>query len=85
MKVPTWGLIYWPIGMVIVSLIFLPAELYALFTNSANTLSDYSWHELGIDKAVHVSYHTLAWYLSIISWALFVIIITGHIWFRTPS
>lgn len=82
---PTWGLWYWPLGMVAVSLWFLPAEIYALFTNTTNTLSDYSWYELGIYHATHITPHTIPWYLSQIAWLVFVAVITAHIWYRVLS
>lgn len=79
--IPTWGRTYWPIAMIIVSLLFLPAEIIALVTNAANTLSDYSWYELHLRPGLSV--HTVAWYLSFIGWLLFVVVITWHIWFRS--
>lgn len=81
---PTWGLLYWPFFMSTVSLLFLPAELIALFTNSVNTLSDYSWYELGVNGRMIPS-HPIPWGLSFIGWVLFVVVITGHIWFRSPG
>jgi hypothetical protein len=79
----TWGRVYWPIAMVGVFLFFVPAELYALFTNANNTLSDYSWHELDITKAFEISGNGVAWWASFISWIIFVIIISLHIWYRS--
>jgi hypothetical protein len=80
---PTWGLWYWPAFLIVTSLAFLPAEVTALFTNSVNTLSDYSWFELSVDP--HLTRHTIAWAFSLIVWLLFVTVITGHIWFRSPG
>ena len=80
---PTWGRLYWPLALAATSLLFFPAELTALFTNSVNTLSDYSWYELHVSPGFTV--HTIAWYASFISWLLFVAVITGHIWFRAPG
>lgn len=79
---PTWGLVYWPVGLTALSLLFLPAELIALFTNPANTLSDYCWHELNVTRAFTFDAHGVAWWASFASWLLFVIVITMHIWFR---
>ena len=80
---PTWGLTYWPIGMVIVFLTFMPAEIYALLTNAQNTLSDYCWHELDVTKALEISGHGVAWWLSLVMWGFFVVAITLHIWYRS--
>lgn len=79
----TWGLIYWPTFIYVVLAEFAPAEIYAFFTNSNNTLSDFAWYELGIHGSV--TPHSAAWWASLILWAFFVFIITAHIWFRTPS
>lgn len=76
----TWGRYYWPFFIVLTSVLFLVPELIALFTNYMNTLSEYSWAELHVNP--HVSMHTLAWYLSLGGWIMFVIVITLHIWFR---
>lgn len=80
----TWGRIYWPLALIAASLLFGPAELIALFTNSLNTLSDYSEYELGIlDITGHpVNQHTVAWFLTLAVWVLFAVVITLHIWFR---
>lgn len=76
-----WGNWYWPRGLVAVSLAFLVPELTALFTNPQNTLSYYCWRELHVGSLYGNGVHTLAWWLSITAWALFVVVITGHIWF----
>jgi hypothetical protein len=76
----TWGKAYWPFFLLAVSGAFLIPEIYALFTNAANTLSEYSWDELHVTGFQHV--HSLAWYFSLISWILFFVVITMHIWFR---
>ena len=80
---PTWGLHYWPVFLIAVSVAFLIPEFIALLTNSVNTLSDYSWFQLGISP--HLSRHTIAAWLSLAGWLAFVAVITGHIWFRTPG
>jgi hypothetical protein len=81
---PTWGLVYWPIAMSAVVMIFAPAELIALFTNHVNTLSDFSRYEIGIRGTV-MHPGVPAWWISLAGWLLFVVIITGHIWFLTPD
>lgn len=77
-----WGYYYWPSWLSVVSLTFLPAELFALFTNHANTLSDYAWHELNVTKALTFSMHGIAWWSSLISVTLVFVILVFHIWFR---
>lgn len=78
----TWGLIYWPIWLTIIGVTFLPMELYALFTNQANTLSEYCWKELDVTRAFTFSAHSFAWWASLIMWGFFVVIISLHIWGR---
>jgi hypothetical protein len=79
----TWGAVYWPVALCAVVMAFAPAELAALFTNPGNTLSWFAWTELGIGGRYDP--HTAAWWISLAGWALFVFVITGHIWFRTPN
>lgn len=74
----TWGKYYWPYFLILVSTIFGVPELIALFTNVKNTLSDYARLELNVSSTMSV--HTLAWYLSLSAWLLFVVVITFHIW-----
>ena len=76
----TWGREYWPAFLTVTSLSFAIPELIALFTNVKNTLSDYSWAELGIVNN-HIPVHSVAWIISLTAWVLFVFIITAHIWF----
>jgi len=78
-----WGIIYWPVFLSVVSTLFLVPETVALFTNQANTLSDYAWNELHIGLSFGHGAHTVAWWLSLIAWVMFTVIITGHIWWRT--
>lgn len=81
---PTWGQYYWPIAMVVAfGLMFGIPELYALFTNTANTLSWYAWRMLNIGISKGNGIHTLAWWTSLIVWWLFVLAITLHIWYKS--
>lgn len=83
----TWGHHYWPIALIIASvtlaLLFFPAEIYAIFTNTSNTLSDFSRYELGVTTAFgqQTIAHTFAWWASFLVWMSFVFVITLHIWF----
>jgi hypothetical protein len=76
----TWGKYYWPIALLIAAVgMFGIPELIALFTNHANTLSDYSWEELGVHG---VRIDNVAWVFSLVVWLMFVVIITLHIWWK---
>lgn len=77
----TWGKLYWPYLIIVVSFMFGIPELIALFTNVKNTLSDYARYELHVGVAFQHSMPTLAWWSSLIVWATFVIWITAHIWY----
>lgn len=81
---PTWGSTYWPIFLIIVSAFFLAPEILALFTNAANTLSDYCWRELSVNVAFGHGKHSVAWWLSLIGSVLAFIILVIHIWWRGP-
>ncbi len=76
-----WGKLYWPYWMALTGLTFIVPELVAVFTNVANTLSDYARSELhvGIGFSNH-GIHTVAWWISLVVWLTFVVWITGHIW-----
>jgi hypothetical protein len=74
----TWGKTYWPVALIVASLAFLVPEIYALVTNYRNTLSQYAWQKLNVTP--HVNVHTVAWTVSLVTWVLFAIIITLHIW-----
>lgn len=76
----TWGRYYWPYFLILGSALFGIPELIALFTNNANTLSDYARYELNV--APHITVHTLAWYVSLCAWVLFFVVITAHIWWN---
>ena len=79
----TWGLVYWPVFLIVGSAFFIVPELIALFTNAANALSNYCWHKLGVNVAFGSGAHTVAWWLSLVAWGMFVVIITLHIWWRS--
>jgi hypothetical protein len=76
----TWGRVWWPVYLIIVSAAFLGPEIYALVSNWRNTLSQYTWHELNVSP--HVNTHTVAWTVSLVAWLMFVVVITAHIWWR---
>lgn len=76
---PTWGRLYWPFFLILVAVEFAIPEIYAIFTDVRNTLSDYARLELHVRAGVNI--HTLAWGLSLAAWLLFVLTMTAHIWF----
>lgn len=75
----TWGREYWAWFLIVVSAAFLAPEIYAFFTNAKNTLSDYARYELNLNPHVY-GMHTVAWWLSLCTWGIFVVVITLHIW-----
>lgn len=85
----TWGEKYWPVFLIISSVWLLLGfgipESLALATNTSthldNTLSHYARFELHVSVAAANNIHTVAWWLSFIVWIMFVVFITGHIWF----
>lgn len=77
-----WGNTYWPAGLIALAVAFGIPELYALFTDADNTLSDYCWRELGVNVMFGHGVHTAAWWASLALWVLFVAVITLHIWWR---
>ena len=80
---PTWGQYYWPWYLVVGVVLFGVPELFALFTNVYNTLSWYAWRELDISLSVGQGMDTVAWWASFILWLSLVVIITGHIWWKS--
>ena len=74
----TWGKVWWPWWIILTSTTFGVPEIIAIVTNYLNTLSEYARYELNV--APHVTVHTVAWYVSLIVWLLFVVVITAHIW-----
>jgi hypothetical protein len=81
MRGPVWGDYYWPAFLFAVAVMFAVPEIYALCTNTINSLTDYVHLQLNVNTAtVARGIHTLAWYASLAGWILFVIIITWHIW-----
>lgn len=80
-----WGKLYWPFFLILVTLLFAVPEIIALFTSLQNTLSGYVHNQLDVTTAtVADGIHTIAWYLSLAGWLLFVFIITWHIWWAGP-
>jgi hypothetical protein len=80
-KVATWGPHYWPWFLIAVALAFLIPEIYALITNDANTLTDYSRVSLNVTSGQGFTAHTAAWILTLGMWLVVTGWLTGHIWF----
>ena len=80
----TWGRYYWPYLLLLVSFLFAVPEIFALITNHGNTLSEYAWQELHVGRS-YLPVHTLAWWVSLTTWVFFVLLITGHIWWRQTT
>ncbi|MGH9436814.1 MAG: hypothetical protein ACRD22_02725 [Terriglobia bacterium] len=77
----TWGHEYWTWALIAIALLFLPAELYALFTNTANTLTDYSRYELHVSGQVVLTRQSAAWVLTLGTYLVVTTWLCGHIWF----
>jgi hypothetical protein len=83
----TWGHWYWPAALLTVSIVasglFFPAEIYAVLISPNNTLTAFSRYELGLQTAfgAYTKLHTIAWWWSFLTWDIFVVAITAHIWF----
>jgi|HubBroStandDraft_2_1064218.scaffolds.fasta_scaffold376269_3 hypothetical protein len=79
----TWGRYYWPVMLIITSALFLVPEIYALFTNFKNTLSDYARYELNITSPTEpFTAHGAAWILTLGAWLVVTFWLTFHIWFE---
>jgi len=77
----TWGKFYWPYWLIVASLMFLVPEIITLFTNSKNTLSDWSWTELNIYNG-RIPVHGIAWWVSLIAFLTGIIVLVLHVWFH---
>ena len=77
----TWGLLYWPIYLISVTIGFAVPEVIGLFTNTRNPLSWYAWDEMHVRPMMPFTAHNAGWflsqgmYLTIASWLLW------HIWY----
>lgn len=79
----TWGKTYWPVMLIITSLLFLVPEIYALVTNFRNTLSDYARFELNVTTPTEpFTSHSAAWLLTLGVWLVIAFWLTFHIWFE---
>ena len=78
----TWGVWYWPVFLIVTSLLFLGPEIYALLTNTLNTLSDYASTQLGLNLSVTArQIHNAAWFLTQGVSLVVVIWLWFHIWY----
>lgn len=75
-----WGNKYWPIWLSVMVVSFLAPEIYALTTNSVNTLSDWVWRSLNVTK--NQQDWTAAHFLVFGVWLVLVIWLTFHFFFR---
>lgn len=81
MQHTTWGNTYWPWALIVVALAFTVPELYALFTNTMNTLSWYAWHELHVRPMMPFNRHNAAWLLTQGLYLVMVFWLLLHIWY----
>lgn len=79
--VATWGPHYWPWALIAIVVIIFAPETFAVFTNTANTLSSYAQTELHVRPVVPFGQHNAAWlltqgaYVTVAFWLLY------HIWY----
>lgn len=81
----SWGNYYWPIWVVFMLVTLLGPELYALFTNVANTQSYWVWKTLGIDTGDTPSPWTTWTWSHFLAFGFTVVLATwliGHFFFR---
>ncbi len=85
----TWGRTWWPVFLIISSAWILAgfgiAETIALLARRTydNTLSNYARVQLHVPLNASLS-HTVAWWLSLLTWMMFVVVMTVHIWWNQP-
>jgi hypothetical protein len=79
--VATWGNWLWPTWLGIAVGIFLAFEVYALCTNSGNTLSAWVWRALKITRAENIGAWSATDFLVFGCWLTLVLWLTGHFFF----
>jgi hypothetical protein len=77
----TWGNWYWPAGLIAILAWFLPAEIYGLVNNSANTLSAWVWRSLKIARDMSMLEWSATDFLVFGAWLTLVVWLTGHFFF----
>jgi hypothetical protein len=80
--VATWGNDVWPWFLIVVTLTFIGFEGYALFTNTANTLSDYIWRELHVRPLEPFNRHNAAWLLTQGVYVTIAFWLWLHLWYH---
>jgi hypothetical protein len=78
---PTWGAWYWTAALLAALALFLPAEIFGLATNPANTLSDFSRWQLAEYPGEPAALHAWPWFASQAAYVLIVMWLWGHIWY----
>lgn len=78
----TWGHVYWPYFLIAVSVAFLTPEVYAIVSNTANTLSAYLWLELHVPARDQHWSHTAAWLLTQGVYGIVVFWLWRHVWWH---
>lgn len=76
-----WGDWYWPLWMVVVSVSLLGPEIYALSSDSRNTLSDWVWVKLQVTTTQQLPW-TAAHFLVFGGWLTLTVWLTWHFFFR---
>jgi hypothetical protein len=76
-----WGDVYWPIWLGVMTITMGVPEVYALITNTRNTLSDWVWDQLNVTTEQQLPW-TAAHYLVFGAWITVVSWLTWHFFFR---
>lgn len=81
LSAPTWGGWYWSVWLSAVLVTFLAPEVYALTTNSGNTLSAWVWRALHIMRDESALSWSALDFLVFGCWLVLVAWLTGHFFF----
>jgi hypothetical protein len=79
--IATWGPWYWGVSLCWIFALIMGPEVYALFTNPRNTLSDTIWTWLSVTTEQQNPW-TAAHFLVFGGWLVLVTWLTFHFFFR---
>lgn len=79
---PTWGPRYWTVYLIAGAVLLLGPEIFALVTNWRNTLSDYVWMELKVQRDENPWNWSATMFLVFCVWMLLWFWLTFHFFFR---
>lgn len=79
---PTWGPRYWPVVLIAGLVLILGPESFAVFTNWRNTLSEWVWTELKVQRDENPWNWSATQFLVFCVWLVTVLWLTFHFFFR---